>query len=145
MRDKIYQYKCIWTITFHLKSINIKKIMAHDIGNPGPGFGQAQTCVRVKPVNGIPTFLSLEIGSQKAIQIWTNNKIPAQICFYSKRPHTKKCTITKMNDGRLILSINMYWMLQCLNYFFLGSCINPACNLWIWSKVSRLVPVEFKS
>jgi hypothetical protein len=43
--------------------------MAHDIGNPGPSFGQAQTCGRVKPVNGIPTFLSLEIGSQKAIQI----------------------------------------------------------------------------
>jgi hypothetical protein len=50
-----------------------------------------------------------------------------------------------MNDGRLILNINMYWMLQCLNYFFLGSCINPACNLWIWSKVSRPIPVEFKS
>jgi hypothetical protein len=44
-------------------------MMAHGIGNPGPGFGQAQTCGMVKPVNGIPTFLSLEIGSQKAIQI----------------------------------------------------------------------------
>jgi hypothetical protein len=25
-------------------------------GNPGPSFEQAQTCVRVKPVNGIPNF-----------------------------------------------------------------------------------------
>ena len=66
---------------------------------------------------------------------------PAQIHFHSKKPHT----IIKMNDDRLILNINMYWMLQCLSYFFLGSCINPACNLWIWSKVSRLVTVEFKS
>jgi hypothetical protein len=43
--------------------------MAYGIGNPGPGFGQETKCGRVKPVNGIPTFLSLEIGSQKAIQI----------------------------------------------------------------------------
>jgi hypothetical protein len=41
----------------------------YGIGNPGPGFGQESKCGRVKPVNGIPTFLSLEIGFQKAIQI----------------------------------------------------------------------------
>ena len=57
------------TIASCLKSLNIKMTTTYGIGNPGPGFGQAQTCVRVKPVNGIPTFLSLEIGSQKAIQM----------------------------------------------------------------------------
>jgi hypothetical protein len=25
------------------------------LGTPGPGFGQAQKCGSVKPVNGIPT------------------------------------------------------------------------------------------
>ena len=29
--------------------------MTYDIGNPGPGLGQAHKCGRVKPVNGIPT------------------------------------------------------------------------------------------
>ena len=42
--------------TFHLKQLNTKKTMTHGIGNPGPSFEQAQTCVRVKPVNGIPNF-----------------------------------------------------------------------------------------
>ena len=140
MKDKIYQYKCIWTITFHLKSINITKIMADGIRNPGPGFGQAQSCVGLNQLMGSQPFFLLKLDLKRQYR-WANNKIPAQFCFYSKRPHT----ITKMNDGRLVLNINMYWMLQYLNYFFLGTCINPACNLWIWSKVSRPVPVEFKS
>jgi hypothetical protein len=42
--------------TFHLKQLNTKKTMTYGIGNPGPSFEQAQTCVRVKPVNGIPNF-----------------------------------------------------------------------------------------
>ena len=29
--------------------------MTYDIGNPGPGLGQAHKCGRAKPVNGIPT------------------------------------------------------------------------------------------
>jgi hypothetical protein len=29
---------------------------AYDVGNPGPGLGQAQTCGRVKPVDGIPNL-----------------------------------------------------------------------------------------
>jgi hypothetical protein len=29
-----------------------------DVGNPGPGLGQAQKCGRVKPVNEIPTLPS---------------------------------------------------------------------------------------
>jgi hypothetical protein len=35
-----------------------KNTTACDIGNPGPGLGQAQKCGRVKSVNGIPTLLS---------------------------------------------------------------------------------------
>ena len=33
--------------------MNIKKKPRHDVG---PGLGQAQKCVGVKPVNGIPTL-----------------------------------------------------------------------------------------
>ena len=38
----------------------------NDVGNPGPGLGQAQKCGRVKTVNGIPTLLLLiiECGSK---------------------------------------------------------------------------------
>jgi len=32
------------TTTSHLDSLNTKKTMKYDIGNPGPGLGQAQTC-----------------------------------------------------------------------------------------------------
>jgi len=39
-------------------SLNKTKTMTYDVGNPGPGFGQAQKCDWVKPVNGIPTLPS---------------------------------------------------------------------------------------
>jgi hypothetical protein len=29
------------TITSHLNSLNIKKTITYNVGNPGPGFGQA--------------------------------------------------------------------------------------------------------
>ena len=58
--------------------------MTYDIS---PGLRQAQQCCGVKLVNGIPTLL---IGSPTAIHIYRNNKISAQIHFYS---------ITKMNDN----------------------------------------------
>jgi hypothetical protein len=32
------------TITYPLKSLNIKKTTTYDIGNPGPDLGQAQKC-----------------------------------------------------------------------------------------------------
>jgi hypothetical protein len=32
------------------------KTTAYDVGNPGPGLGQPQTCGRVKPVDGIPNL-----------------------------------------------------------------------------------------
>jgi hypothetical protein len=32
-----------------------KKITTYDVGNPAPGFEQAQQCGRVKPVNRIQT------------------------------------------------------------------------------------------
>jgi hypothetical protein len=35
-----------------------KKTMTYDVGNPGPGLGQAQQCGGVKTVNGIPTLPS---------------------------------------------------------------------------------------
>jgi hypothetical protein len=34
-----------WTITSHIHSLNTKKTMAYDVGNPGPVLGQAQKCV----------------------------------------------------------------------------------------------------
>jgi hypothetical protein len=34
--------------------MNTKKTMTYDVGNQGPGLGQAQKCDRVKLVNGIP-------------------------------------------------------------------------------------------
>ena len=40
----------------HLNSLNTKKTMTYDVGNPNPDLGQAQRCGRVKPVNGIPTL-----------------------------------------------------------------------------------------
>jgi hypothetical protein len=33
-----------------------KKTMTDDVGNPGPGLGQAQKCGRVKPGNGKTTL-----------------------------------------------------------------------------------------
>jgi len=48
------------TTTSHLKSLNIKKIMTNDVRNPGPCLGQTQKCVRVKPVNGIPSLPPLD-------------------------------------------------------------------------------------
>jgi hypothetical protein len=38
--------------------------MTCEVRNPGPGLEQAQTCGRVKPVNGIQTFPLLIIASQ---------------------------------------------------------------------------------
>ena len=32
------------------------KTMTYDVGNPGPGLGQAQKCVRFNPVNGMQTL-----------------------------------------------------------------------------------------
>ena len=55
------------TINSHLNLLNTKKTMTYDVGNPGPGLGQAQKCGRVKQNNGIPTIMI--IGSPTAIQI----------------------------------------------------------------------------
>ena len=55
------------TINSHLILLNTKKTMTYDVGNPGPGLGQAQKCGRVKQNNGIPTIMI--IGSLTAIQI----------------------------------------------------------------------------
>jgi len=48
------------TITSHLKSLNIKTTTYR---NPGPDFGQALKCGRVKLITGIPTLPLLIIGS----------------------------------------------------------------------------------
>jgi hypothetical protein len=48
--------------------LNIKNTMTYANGNPGPGFGQAQKCDRVKLVNRIPTLPVLIIRSPTAIQ-----------------------------------------------------------------------------
>ena len=44
------------TTTSHPKSLNMKKNMTYDIGNPGPDLGEKPTCGEVNPVNGIPTL-----------------------------------------------------------------------------------------
>jgi len=41
----------------------------YNIGNPGPGLGQAQICGRIKLFNGIKTLPLLIIGSPTATQI----------------------------------------------------------------------------
>jgi hypothetical protein len=38
------QYQNAHMTTSHLDSLNTKKTMKYDIGNPGPGLGQEQTC-----------------------------------------------------------------------------------------------------
>ena len=48
---------------------NSTRKWTYDIGNLGPGLGQAQKCGRVKPVNGIPTLPLLIIRSSIPIQI----------------------------------------------------------------------------
>jgi hypothetical protein len=45
-------------MNYLLKSLNIKRPPTFDIGNADPGLGQAQTCGRVKLVNGNQTLLS---------------------------------------------------------------------------------------
>ena len=56
------------TITSRLKSLNMqKKPTTSDVGNPGPGLGQAQKCGEVNPLMGFqPSPL---IGSGTSIQI----------------------------------------------------------------------------
>jgi hypothetical protein len=41
--------------------------MAYDVGNTGPGLGQAQKCDRVKPVNWISALMI--IGPTVAVQM----------------------------------------------------------------------------
>jgi hypothetical protein len=45
-------------LSSYLNSLNIKKTMTYDLGNSGPGLGQAQKCGSVKLVIGTPTLLS---------------------------------------------------------------------------------------
>ena len=73
------------------------KTMTFDLGNSGPGLGQAQKCGGVKQVNGTPTLLSWWLNLQQQYK-YKHIEKPAQILFHSKRPHT----ITKMN-----VNINM--------------------------------------
>jgi len=48
--------------------------MTYGVGNPGPGFEQAQKCGRVKLISGIPTISLLIIVSTMAIQNILKNK-----------------------------------------------------------------------
>jgi hypothetical protein len=57
------------TITSHLNSLNTKKTMKYDVGNPGPGLGHAQKYGGVEPVNGIPTTPPLITGSPLVV-VW---------------------------------------------------------------------------
>ena len=40
-------------LSSYLNSLNTKKTMTYDVGNPCPGMGQAQKCGRIKPVKKI--------------------------------------------------------------------------------------------
>ena len=63
------------TIASCLKSLNIKMTTTYGIGNPGPGFGQAQTYGGVKLANGIPTLPLLKIDKTdiKKKKKWTDS------------------------------------------------------------------------
>jgi hypothetical protein len=56
-------------LSSQLNSMNTKKTTTYDVGNPGPGLGQAQKCGRVKPVNWIPAPAHLLITGSMAIHI----------------------------------------------------------------------------
>ena len=46
------------TTTSNIKTLDMKRIMTYDIGNPDPCFEKVQKCGRIKSVNGIPTLPS---------------------------------------------------------------------------------------
>jgi len=86
--------------TCHFKSLYTHKPTYYANGNQGSGLEHAQRWGWVKSVNGIPTLFDVIIGSLKAIQIPTNNKIVTYI-----GPLTLTYTITK---------ICMYYITFCL-------------------------------
>jgi len=45
-----------WTISSHLKLLNIENTTTYDVGNPSPGLGQPQKCGSAKLVYVIPTL-----------------------------------------------------------------------------------------
>jgi hypothetical protein len=45
----------------------VKKTIV-DAGNPGPGLGRAQKCVRVKPINEIPLWIIITISEVSLLQ-----------------------------------------------------------------------------
>jgi hypothetical protein len=55
---QFHQYKQNEKPPLTLNSLNTKNTTINDVGNPGPGLGQAQKCDGVKPLNGIPTLQS---------------------------------------------------------------------------------------
>jgi hypothetical protein len=44
--------------------------MIYEVGNPGPGLGQAQKCDMVKPVNRIPTLSPISKDNISYISFW---------------------------------------------------------------------------
>jgi hypothetical protein len=62
-------------LLFLLNSLNTKKTTTYDVGNTGPGLGQAHKGGGVKPVNGIPTFLSsyLDLQWQYILVVFIKN------------------------------------------------------------------------
>jgi len=52
------------TTTSHLNSLNTQKTTTYDVGNPGPGLGQAQKCGGITSFNGIPTHANTDINKQ---------------------------------------------------------------------------------
>jgi hypothetical protein len=63
------------TITAHIKSSSIKKIITYGVGNPCPCFGQSHRCGRVMPVNGIPVPLMYYLFTKQHVLLKHNLKV----------------------------------------------------------------------
>jgi hypothetical protein len=65
-----------------------KKTMTYDVGNPGPGVGQAQHLAALsRLIRSQPSPLKTCNWISMGLPIYTNDTFSAQILFHSKRPH----------------------------------------------------------
>ena len=72
------------TTTSHLKSLNKEKTTTYDFGNLGPGLWQTQTNDVIKLVNGMTTFLSWLLDSQRQYRYKLYNKINIVMAIFQQ-------------------------------------------------------------
>jgi hypothetical protein len=89
-----------WTITFHLKLLNMNKTTIYDVENPGPGLGQAHTRGVVKPVNGITNSLILIFS----LVVTYLKKKSLKVTIYTHRLQTKPNHVLYCVTWLLLLS-----------------------------------------